>query len=259
MRAQTRQRLVQEVANWRHEGLIDEVTAKALDARYDSTGSMRQILLRWLGFFALFLLGSSLLGMLGLALGPLGVILAPLVIGGASVAFWWQGVRFATDAEEPRAISGSVLITAGLLGLLATLALIYDLAGGGDLGGVLPALASLVAVGAIATAYRYGLRWPLGLGLLLLFHAVGSSHAFVGRGAYFFGIEDPRLMVLLALGVAGFGLWHERVLDERFSTAFGLGSLYVVLGLLYANLSLWILSLRPGGLEWVLTCTIFAV
>lgn len=248
-----------ELAGWRHDGLIDGATAAKLAERYGVPATYGTVLLRWLGFFALFLLALSLLGALGLALGPVGAWLAPFLLAGLAVVFWSQGVRLATDTGRSYPISGSVLLTAGLLALLGALFFAYALAGGEDFGRVMPTFMILVAAASAATAYRYGLRWPFALGLLLFFHAAGSRHGYAGGGTYLLGIEDPRVLVALALATAAAGRWQEAVLEPRHARWTGLGDVAVVVGLLYANLSLWILSLFPGGLGWVLTFTALAV
>jgi hypothetical protein len=87
---------------------------------------------------------------------------------------------------------------------------------------------------------------------LLLFHAVGSWHKYIGHGTYTFAIQDPRAMAVIATLVALLGFVHEHDLERTtFKHHVGFGHHYIVLGLLYLNMSLWILSLYPGTVGWV--------
>ena len=66
MRAEIRQKIVQEIFDWRHDGLIDAATAEILAERCAGGPGMLSTLLRWLGFFAVFLLAASILGLVGM-------------------------------------------------------------------------------------------------------------------------------------------------------------------------------------------------
>lgn len=256
MRALTAERISREISEWTHQGLIDEALGERLAQRYDSAGRYRDVLMRWLGFFALFLLGSSILGVLGLALGELAEVAAPVVMAMVSGLAWTRGARMAADPLQRYPLTGQILLTAGLLGALATGALINELAGIARLGNAMPVLMMAVAVASVATAYRFGLRWPLVLGLLLFFHGLGNWHAYAGHGGYWMGIRDERLTLVAGLAVALLGDWHERRLEsEPGFRQVGFGHHLVIWGLLYLNLSLWFLSLHPGGLAWVLAFT----
>jgi len=116
-----------------------------------------------------------------------------------------------------------------------------------------PLFSLITAAPCFITAYRYRLRWPQLLGLLLLFHGLGSWHAYGGGGGYFADIQDPRVMAVIALAVVVFGVFHERVLEEsRLPHHTGFGRFYIILGLLYLNCSLWFLTIPHGGLAYVL-------
>jgi hypothetical protein len=87
------------------------------------------------------------------------------------------------------------------------------------------------------------------LGLLGLFHWLGSWTGMFGHASYAFDVQDPRLMSLASLGVIGVGLVHEHHLQvraPRFHEA------YQVVGLLYLNVSLLILSIDGWHLDRLL-------
>jgi uncharacterized membrane protein len=249
-----------ELARWQHDGLIDTPTAQRLAPRYDRDGQMLAAALKWLGLFAIFQLGLTVLSFISLMSQSEAV--GALLLALASAATAWWGIRLATDPLDRYPTTGSALLTVALAGafgaaVLALLALDSEL-GSGSLAVVMALTAALGTL----LAYRFGLRWPLLLALLLAFHAAGTWHAYVGHGGYFFNIQEPMWMAPLALAVAVLGFWHERVLEaRRLARCTGFGHLYLILGLLYLNLSLWLLSLGlgvPRG-ETVAAVVVFSV
>jgi hypothetical protein len=251
-----RARLAAEAAAWRHAGLIDDGLAATLAQRFAPGPGGGRALLRGLGMFALFLLASSVLSAVGYLLRGASPSFAAVMVLALGAATWYPGARLAADPLRRHAVTGSVLVTFGLVAAYAGFSLLYLASGGHRYGDAVTALMLLTALAAFATAYGFGLRWPLTLALLLLFHAVGSRHGYVGHGAYFIDIQDERSMAVVALAAAGFGLWHEDVGETGpLRRQVGFGHLWIVFGLLYFNLCVWILSLFPGGLAWVLTFT----
>ncbi len=100
------------------------------------------------------------------------------------------------------------------------------------------------------------------LGLLGLFHWVGSWSAMAGRSTYELDVQDPKLMAAVSLAAFFFGLWHEHALPSRgrFSLA------YQAVSLFYLNTSLLILSIdtpwserASSALPWVLLLTVVAL
>jgi hypothetical protein len=256
MRPATREKIAQEVRNWRHEGLIDAGLEELLVKRFAGGPTYLSTLLRWLGFFALYLFGQSVLAAIGLLLGEAAIFGAVLLLAGLSGAAWHFGRLMATDPEQRYPTSGSVLLTAGLIGVFGTLTTIFVALGGEDFRPVYPWFMLLTAAAALATAYRYALRWPLVLGLLLLFHALGNVHEYMGHGGYYMGMRDERVTALVGVLALAFGLWHERQWErDAESRWLGFGHLFIVFGLVYVNLSVWFLSLFPGSLPYVLLFT----
>ncbi|MGB7302680.1 MAG: hypothetical protein WBD13_00265 [Burkholderiaceae bacterium] len=246
MRKAVAAKIVNEVANWGHAGHVDAGLLKTLQARYGSDITARQVLLRWLGFLALFWLGSSVFGLIGFLLGPLALYLAPFILGGLAFVSWKYGVKLATDPSQHFATSGAVLVTFSFLLMFGALATAYGASGADNWRFVIPVGMCLTAVGAIITAYRFSLRWPLLIAVLLIFHAVGNKHGYMGGGGYFLAIRDEWLMLAAASVAIVLGYFHERFYETRADHRhIGFGHIYLIIGLLYANLSLWFLSI-PG-------------
>jgi hypothetical protein len=253
MLARTRALLANEAATWRHLGIIDDRLAETLAERYDARGSAGAMLLKWLGFFGIYMLASAILGFVGLMVAQAGLIASAVLLSIAAGAVWWVGARLSVDRRQRYPVLGAALLTVGLLGAYGALAL-FTAAAGGQLQRVFGDLLFIVAAAALATAYRFRLRWPLLLGLLFFFHAVGSWHGYAGHGAYFADIVDKRLMALVSLGAVVFGVYHESKLEAGpLARHAGFGSLYLIFGLLYLNLSLWFLTIEgTTTLGWVL-------
>ena len=189
-------------------------------------------------------------------MGEASQFLAPFVLGGAAYVLWTKGVAMAADPQQQYPTSGAVLVTFSLLVGFAALMTAYMVFGGDSPRYSVSIIMALTAGAAVFTAYRFGLRWPLLLGVLLAFHALGNMHSYGGHGNYFMGIQDERLTFLVAVISIAFGLWHEHALeqdDERRNVGFG--QVYIVFGLLYANMSLWFLSLPSQELMFTLLFT----
>ncbi len=254
MLATTRELLTHEVTDWRQQGLIDRPLLEILLARYATHGRFLAALLKWLGLFAIFQLGLAVLAFIAMASES--ALVAALLLGGIGVGLWVFGVRMATDPKRSHPFTGSVLVTASLAAAFGTFVLL-DMAVNGDPSGqTLPTIMLLTGILGALTAYRYHLRWPLLLALLLFFHGLGAWHAYGGHGAYFANIQDPKLMAMVALAAILLGLWHERRLETGpLWRCAGFGGLYLTFGLLYLNLSLWFLTLFGRPLGWILTFT----
>lgn len=254
MRPTSRDLLTREVIDWHQQGLIDRRLLEILLPRYETRGRWLAALLKWLGLFAIFQLGLAVLSFI--AIVAQSTLLAALLLGGVGVGLWWFGVRLATDPQQRHPFSGAALVTTSLMAAFGTLLLLYTATADHNPERVVPLLLVLTGVLSTATAYRYRLRWPLLLALLLFFHGLGAWHAYGGHGAYFAQIQDERAMALMALATLLFGLWHEHRLETGpLRRCTGFGALYLIFGLLYLNLSLWFLTLPQGPLNWVLLFT----
>ncbi|MCB1778030.1 MAG: hypothetical protein KDI50_11405 [Candidatus Competibacteraceae bacterium] len=254
MRLINRDVLVREIIDWHQQGLIDRSLRDTLLPRYETQGRFLTALLKWLGLFALFQLGLAVL--VFIAMMTQSAAVAAVLLGGVGAGLGYFGIRMATDPRQRHPFTGAVLITASLAAAFGTLVALYVAGGGEGEDQAVPILMLLTSVLAVLTAYRYRLRWPLLLGLLLFFHGVGAWHAYGGHGAYFADIQDERLMAGVALAAIVLGVWHERRLESGLLRRYvGFGALYLIFGLLYLNLSLWFLSLFGQPLDWVLIFT----
>ena len=254
MRSITRDVLTREVIDWHQQGLISQSLLDILLPRYQTHGQFLAALLKWLGLFALFQLGLAVLAFIALMSESAGV--AGLLLALVSAGLWFWGVRMATDSQQRHPFTGAVLVTASLAAAFGVLLLLYLAVGGDREDQAIPMLMLLTGLLAGLTAYRYRLRWPLLLALLLFFHGLGAWHAYAGHGAYLAHIQDERLMAVIALAAIFLGLWHERRLEiGPLRRCAGFGALYLIFGLLYLNLSLWFLTLFGRPLDWVLLFT----
>lgn len=254
MRSITHDLLTREATDWHQQGLIDRPMLELLLERYARRGEFLAALLKWLGLFAIFQLGLAVLAFIALMSESAGV--AAVLLGGVSAGLWYFGVRMATDPRRLHPFTGAVLVTAGLAAAFGTFVLLHIALGGESEGRTIPTIMLLTGVLGALTAYRYHLRWPLLLALLLFFHGLGAWHAYGGHGAYFADIQDPKLMAVIALATIALGVWHERRLEiGPLWRCIGFGGLYLIFGLLYLNLSLWFLTLPRGPLDWVLAFT----
>jgi hypothetical protein len=254
--------LAAESADWHHRGLIGAALARQLGQRYDRQDLAGSNLIAWLGFAAIFLLGLAVIAAVGLYSQSAGVTGA--LLGAAAAGLWHVGVRMAADPAQRHPATGSALVTIGLAAAYGAMLLLTSMLDGGFDFGANRIFSVLIVTGALglATAYRHGLRWPLLLALLCLFHGVGAWHRYAGGGAYVADIQDPPTMALIAGLTVLCGLWHQKAEEDRLARYAGFGRLYVIFGLIYLNCSLWFLSIDRyyydddrGQLLWTLVFT----
>jgi uncharacterized membrane protein YidH (DUF202 family) len=254
MRPVTHSLLTREATAWHQEGLIDRSLLDTLLQRYSHRGQFLVGLLKWLGLFAIFQLGLAVLAFIALQFSS--VVMAAFLLGGISAGLWYSGVRMAIDSQQRYPFTAAILVTASLMAAFGAFVLLYIMRYGEPTGAVIPGLMALTSLLGAVTAYRYHLRWPLLMALLLFFHGLGAWHSYGGHGAYYADIQDPKLMAIIALASIVLGIWHERQLEtSALRRCTGFGALYLIFGLLYLNLSLWFLTLADGPLHWVLLFT----
>ena len=262
MNASFKGKMAQEITDWENVGLISSGQAGLLHQRYDPAPIRGAIFLKWLGLFAISMIGMSFLGSIGAILASFSPLFSTLCLIAVSALVMYFGARLAADQAQKHPFTGQALLTLGLIGLYASLSSIYLVSGGETYGNVFGWFMLITSIAALFTAYHYRLRWPLLIALLMFFHGIGSMSEYWGYGAYFLDVQDPRSMSVVALLTILLGYWHEHELEStKLQHCIGFGSLYLIFGLLYFNLSLWILSLhfyeaRDDALLWVLMFTL---
>ena len=258
MKQAVQQQLAIEVQDWYHVGIIDASMRDTLMQRYDRHGAFLRALVKWLGLYAMLTLGGALAGFLS--------VLVASKTGGAIILLgftWlciWRGVKIANALPFGQPLTGSSLVTTGMITLYAALSLlsIDEQRLSDPISYFYPLY--FVAAASIALAYYHHMRWPLLFGLLCLLHAFGASHSYAGHGTYFTDIQNEPRMAILGAAMAFFGLYHERILEETtLKPQIGFGSLYIKCGLLYHNAALLILTLREFffGSHWLNGVAIF--
>lgn len=253
MRKFVAEKLADHIADWGHRGLINDELFSVLQKRYSTDITLGRILLRWLGFLAVFMLGMSILGFVGMTLGAAVQFVAPILLSVLAYFMWIKGVQMAIDPEQHYPMSGAILVTVGLLAGFGALLALHTLFYASPMGEFIPYMMLVIGAMAFFTAYRYGLRWPLTLGVLLIFHGLGNVHSYAGNGSYFLGVQDERLTLIIGLASIIGGMWHEKVIEKDLDRReVGFGQIYIIFGLFYANVCLWFLSLSTNHLTPVL-------
>lgn len=260
MTASFKGKMAQEITDWENVGLINSEQAALLHQRYDPVPFQGALFLKWLGLFAIFMLGMAFLGFIGTVLASFSPLFSTLCLMAASYLVLHVGARLAADKTQKHPFTGQALLTAGLIGLYASLSSIYLVSGGNKYGNIYGWFMLITSAVAFFTAYYFRLRWPLLAALLMFFHGVGSMSEYWGHGSYFLSVQDPRSMSVVALTSIIFGYWHEHELENtKLRHCLGFGGLYLIFGLLYLNLSLWILTLDWTELSWDLLFTIAGI
>lgn len=249
--------LLNEIALWRQEQRIDAATAERLAQRYQQSSSSRSVFLRWLGLGSVLLLTGALLSVAGLRTRS--TSLPAFLIAAVAVALLYLGGRVTRDPRSSYRITGAALIT---LGLVAVCSAVTLFAADDTFGQRVPIRLGLqlTAMASLGIAYRYALRWPLMLGVLSIFHGLGSGWTYAGSSVYVGNIiANSPLMAAIAFIIAVFGSWHLRAEDRQLARYSGFGRLYLILGLLYGNTSLWFQSLDRFANYQVLWTVLFAL
>lgn len=262
MSASFKGKMAQEISDWENTGLINAEQAVLLHHRYDPTPFQGAIFLKWLGLFAIFMLGLSFLGFIGTILAMASPLFATLCLMAVSGVVMYLGAKLAAHKEQKHPFTGQALLTIGLIALYASFSSIYIVSGGDKYSNIYSWFMLITSAAAFFTAYHFHLRWPLLIALLMFFHGVGSMSGYWGHGSYFMHVQDPRSMSVVALLTIILGYWHEHELEPtKLRKCTGFGHLYIIFGLIYMNISLWFLSLdyyadRSEAFLWVLLFTI---
>lgn len=247
MEPQLRQRLALELGTWLADGLISAQVHELLRQRYLAhelgRGQARQALTVAGGLFLMFGLGGALGAASGSLLGA-GLVLALLGAGAMRV-----GVGLARDPLVRHVASASVVVAIGAFAFGLGVCALAVGSGVPDEGVLFTTGVVLVPAFAIG-AYVYRNALLLCAALLAAMHWVGSFASMAGRATYVLEVQEPRLMIFAALLLVALGVWHELALRERTGRFY---QVYQVVGLLYLNLSLLLLTIDGSGQEpwWI--------
>jgi hypothetical protein len=256
-RRDVKQRILQDVGAWQADGLVSDAAAQVIRERCAVPGFGLSQILRYLGVIGLIFLSSGILGMIAGVSGSAlfaGFLLGSVGAGIMAAALWLARDKLGRYAWSSRvAMVIAVLCAGGGLGLV--------LSGFGVEPHTLPLVMGVVMLPPMfVLAYRYSITFLLVLGLLGLFHWVGSWSSMFGRSSYELEIQDPKLMAVVSFAVLVFGLWHERALPGRGGARFHVA--YQAVALFYLNTSFLILSIDAPWvgrgeltLVWVLALT----
>jgi hypothetical protein len=240
-----KRRLAQDVALWQADGLVSDAAAAVLRERYDVQGFGLAVLAKTLGIVGAILGGFGMLGLLAVATGSMAVAALELVAVAAGFLVW--GLHWARDPRGRYAHSARALLAIGVLALGGAGAAAATAAGAEWKVTVL--LCGLTSVPiSFVLAYRFRTGFLLVLGLLGLFHWIGSWSSMVGESTYELDIQDLRVMSLAAAAAVAIGILQRRGKlpgPARFDAA------WLSVGLVYLNLSLLFLTVEHGGRPWV--------
>lgn len=250
-----RERLAQDVALWQADGLISDDVARLLRERYDVRGQGIATAAKYLGIMGALLAGFGLLGAAGAMSESLVVGALELLAVAAGFLAW--GLRMARDPLARFQLTSRAVLAIGLFAMAAAGAMAASAADAET--GIMILVTGLSTLPvAFVLAYRFGNGFLLVLGLLGLFHWIGSWHSMAGRSTYAFDIQDPRVMALAAAAAATAGLLQRR---GRLPGPRGFDAAWLSVGLIYLNLSLLILTVsdREDALVWILTAAAVAL
>lgn len=245
MQTSFKHRFFAETSIWYQDGQINRDQRDLLLERYHTSTSALPGILRWLGIFALICVGLSLIAFLA--------ALSQSLVGGAilltilSAASMYHGVKLSTSTPCNHRLTGSALITSGLLTGYALLCVIHLIAGGSGSDAVVYVL-NLYIISALGMvlAYRSRTTAPLTFALICGFHAVGGPHGHTSYIGDIFEFQNLYRIAGIAALVVAFGVYHERILERRSAKHhLDFGDCYIRLGLLYLNSALFAVMLEP--------------
>lgn len=234
-----RELLAQDIGLWLADGLVSQETRHVLSERYQAREFGIAKVIKSLGIAGGLLAFYGLLGMVAALSGSKVVeVFLLLAVGGAMTAW---GIRLSIDPLGRYALSSKVVLMFGVVASAVGVGVGLNAAhfSGNQ---VVVATGPLILAPMGILAYRYRNNFLLVIGLITLFHWIGSWTGMLGRSTYAIDIQDPRSMSLAALAVVLAGVWHERELREQTGRFY---QVYEAVGLVYLDLSLLILSIAP--------------
>lgn len=241
-----------EIREWERLDFLDPQTSQELLERYDGGNSWVTGVFYWVSLLGVLTFGLGILGIVGL-LGD-SALLAAFIMAAASIAAILAGGKFTTQTAGDPAYTGTAILTIGVLLFYGSISLLQvelvELPDELHLGYT----ALVTAVVGLGVGYLYARRWPVLLGLLFFFHGLDVATAYLGHGGYGLFIDQPLIIAPVSLLFLVLGIIHESDRWARLHRYPGFGQQYVIIGLLFVNLSLWRLSF-PGDGSWFTSIT----
>jgi len=236
-----RERIAHDVGLWLTDGLISKDTHDLLRERYGAKSFGLAKAVKSLGVAGGIVAFFGILGLIGAISGSQGVIAGLLIVAGACLTV--PAIYLSNDKLGRYPASSKVLLFLGVV--TATLGIGVALNTVGVHDDKIFFVTGIVSIfPATILAYRFKNTFLLYMALIAFFHWVGSWTDMWGRSTYELAVDDPRLMALAAFAVVILGVFHERNLREQTGRFY---QAYEVMGLIYLNLSLLILTIDPPG------------
>jgi hypothetical protein len=234
-----RERMAHDVGLWLADGLISNETHDLLRERFGAKSFGIAKAVKSLGIAGGIVAFFGVLGLIGAMSRSEGVIAFLLIVAGACLTV--PAIHLSMDKLGRYPASSKVLLFLGVITAVLGIGVAIN-AAGLDGPRVFFVMGIVTIVPAAILAYRFKNSFLLYVTLIGLFHWVGSWTDMYGRSTYELAVDDPRLMSLAALVVVLIGVFHERTLREQTGRFY---QAYEVMGLIYLNLSLLILTLDP--------------
>jgi len=231
--------ILRELAQWRDQGQIGQDVYQRLAPQYQGRTWDFAAIVRWSLIIGAVMLGVGLISFITLIIHSLSFVALVLTIL-CGTAFWY-GFQL-TDPKRGRFFpkTGNALIAVACLLLCGDVFTVGKLLSTG--GGNWPLLVLITSVIYFAVAYGTKNTLVLVFALLGLATWFGAESGYVsGWGAYYLGLNYPMRFALASPLVIAAGYLHRKFLAGRLPDSFA--RTYYSLGLLYLNLSLWLMSI----------------
>ena len=150
-------KMAQEIADWANIGLIDSAQTELLHQRYDPSPFKGALFLKWLGLFAISMLGMSMLGFIGSILASFSPTFSVICLMVFAALLMYFGAKLASDKNQKHPFTGQSLLTLGLIGIYASLVSIYMINDGDSYRGMNAYFMLFASAAAFGVAYYFHL------------------------------------------------------------------------------------------------------
>ena len=230
--------ILRELQDWLEEELITQDQYHTLSGKYELKSWDLSTIIRWALIIGAVMLGIGLISFFTLILESLILLVTVLtLLCGLAYYFGFSLISERTPHYYPK--SGNALIAVACLLLCGDIFALGDLLSTGS--GHWPILLLIATVIYFGIAYVHKNTLVLVFGLIGLATWFGTESGYIsGWGAYFLGVNYPMRFVFVSPLVVLIGFLHSSLnvnVPESFIKA------YYAVGLLYVNLSLWVMSI----------------